>query len=304
LFSRLSSSIARISDYRESFEPFFNSFFLYYRNFPTKNQSKDNKRSIFDEHSFKYLPADYQSILGSEIGETRVESNGSVKLDEMLEIQRPRAENVNFLKNEEETQELRLNRHFKYLALSHEEITKILNDQTSQDLCNFLNTQIANFVPNCQMGDVLNLAYRDHSIFTYTGPVGKVNSVRMITRNMTGRFAWEFRRIISFNKNITLEGGKKISDILESNMRLKQSRPSHEKMGTEYPEVLDLDEVAGNDIFEKISERVKEYTDDFKEFDFSSMLKIKRKVPFLFNNKSRHLHLMTNILNLTNFQTV
>ena len=49
-------------DYKDINDVFFKHFIKNYLHFPAKYQSKDNVRSIFDEHSFKHIPRDYLKI--------------------------------------------------------------------------------------------------------------------------------------------------------------------------------------------------------------------------------------------------
>jgi len=56
-------SFSKISEYRDFFDVFFHDIMMYYINFPLKSQSVDNKKSIFEETSFKhFISGNYELV--------------------------------------------------------------------------------------------------------------------------------------------------------------------------------------------------------------------------------------------------
>ena len=62
-FIKILKFLASAQSYPQDFEIFFESLILNYQNFPLKNQSKDNTKSIFEETAFKFFDPKYYDLL-------------------------------------------------------------------------------------------------------------------------------------------------------------------------------------------------------------------------------------------------
>ena len=221
------------------------------------------------------MPIEEFSDDEDNIGPIKAQS-GSILLMETVE---PRRESKEYISPREE-----FLRSFEYLKLPKEEYSKLLLMKETE-LLNNLNMHINNYNPDAHEPDVMYFAYRDSSLISFSAQSEKGVGSKLILRNMTGRFAWNFIFLHSVHPDCIKPGAKGFEKIVKQKLKVKtldpfeENKPENKK--AEEQQLLKKkslsEEEARKDIFKELADKIKELIPDLKEWTvLDGTLKVKK----------------------------
>lgn len=104
---------------------------------------------------------------------------------------------------------------FRYLWIPNEDIKQLLLLK-EKELVDNLNTRINNFMPESQANNVRFFDYKGDTLISLVAPSSRTLGARMIFRNITGRFAWEFSHIACLKASAMEKATKSFEELNES----------------------------------------------------------------------------------------
>jgi len=285
----------KIVEYRDIIEIFIKTMMMYYLNFPLKSQEKDTIDSIFEEVSFKNLQRNYndnfQRRKASSMFSRRIASQPS-NLDKLETIGHPTLEKSNSnaqregigieqllllgSDGEKTLKRTRLLDPFQYLPFQKDEMMQLLI-MRERELIDYINMQIRRYTPDKLPEGVMYLCYQDSALLVNVGESSRTIGGRILMRNITGRFGWEFSYLSTLNSNVHQRGPKRFDELpynqltiipyspYEEDM-LVPSRKGSSKKNTSIPKTFPTD-IGGKDILKEWTEFLVQLIPTFKQFE-------------------------------------
>lgn len=250
-------------------------------NFPLKNQDKDNTKSIFEETAFKNLSPEYQDYLQSGNRISLGKSSVLIPSEE-----RKQADN-DFDLDIQDVQDLGKRQNllslFSFLPISQEERQRMLHFKDKEIIDN-LNSLLNSYNTETQHNDVLYFTFKENTLISAAGASSKSIGGRVLFRNMTGRFAWEFSYIQALGTKSIEDGPKTFEDINQKTFTVSSASlfaapvPSEEnpkeaseekgeknEIGLHVDVNPDVSNACHRDIFNELFEYIKSHVNDYAE---------------------------------------
>ena len=167
---------------------------------------------------------------------------------------------------------------FGYLKLSKEEVRKMLY-MKENEIINSLNSHIEHFSSEVQPEDVRYFTYKDTTILSAVSSASKTIGGRILFRNVTGRFAWEFSYIQALSPQSIEPGKKTFDDINQKTLTidsaslfdeefLQKQKNLKDKLSSHSPQLkieINPDGTEHKDVFKELFEYIREYVNDYVE---------------------------------------
>jgi len=252
-------------------------------NFPLKNQDKDNTKSIFEETAFKNLSPEYQDYLQSG---NRISLGNLGRSSVLIPSEERKQADNEFALDIQDVQDLDKRQNllslFSFLPISQEERQRMLHFRDKEIIDN-LNSLLNSYNTETQHNDVLYFTFKENTLISAAGASSKSIGGRVLFRNMTGRFAWEFSYIQALGTKAIENDPKTFEDInqktftvssaslfaapapqAEDNQALKEA--IEEKEGGLRVDVnSDANNASHRDVFNELFEYIKSHVNDYVE---------------------------------------
>lgn len=89
------------------------------------------------------------------------------------------------------------------------------------ELIDYINMLISKFSSEAQDPNMIYFSYKDNTVISHVGQGSRDSASRIIYRNQTGKFAWEFGYIKALNPSVIYGGKKTVDSILHNRMKVK-----------------------------------------------------------------------------------
>lgn len=163
---------------------------------------------------------------------------------------------------------------FNYLSLSKEDVTRALH-MREKELIDYLNAQINSFNSENQHPDAKYFTYKDTTFVSYISPSSRTIGGRVLFRNITGRFAWEFSYIRALSQNSIEKGPKRFGEINQEALvlpsislfkdTLEEQKTAKEILNSQRQIELKVEGEDCKDVFKQLFEYIKEHVSGFEE---------------------------------------
>lgn len=161
---------------------------------------------------------------------------------------------------------------FRYLWISYEEVKQLLV-MKEKELIDSLNTQINNFTPERQVKNSMFFSYKDNTLISLVTPTSRTQGGRVIFRNTSGRYAWEFSQIHCIKGSAldkTIKGFDELNEsfVAFDTPNLFQEDASKRVVsikGAMLPKRAMSEKFEQRDPFKELFQYIKEYVTDYEE---------------------------------------
>ena len=179
--------------------------------------------------------------------------------------------------NESKRKRDRLISLFDYLPFPKDELKKMLHVMSvrERDIIDYLNYQINSLSSETQHGDVRYLTFRDTTFISAASSSSRTTGGRVLFRNMTGKFAWEFSYLQALDQRALERHPKTFDDINKKTLTVKgvnlfqenvQERPSAtDALNLQLRSDLDQEVSTQRDVFKELYDYIKQHVTDFVE---------------------------------------
>jgi len=161
---------------------------------------------------------------------------------------------------------------FGYLKLPKEELLKMLY-MRENELIDSLNSHIENFSSEVQPKDVRYFTFKDTTLLSAVSSASKTIGGRILFRNVTGRFAWQFSYIQALSSK-SIESGKMTFDdinqktlTIDSTSLFEDEKTLKQKTSQEKQLKIEINPEFNNpkDVFKELFEYIKDHVSDYIE---------------------------------------
>lgn len=190
--------------------------------------------------------------------------------------------------NESKQKRDRLVSLFDYLPFPKDELKKMLHAMSvrERDIIDYLNSQINGINSETQHGEVRYLTFRDTTFISAASSSSRTTGGRILFRNMTGKFAWEFSYLQALDQKALEPKPKMFDDINKKTLTVKclnlfqenvQVKPSAvDTLNLQLREAQDKEAPTQKDVFKELYEYIKQHVTDFVEFNLETLAEVKR----------------------------
>jgi len=274
-----------------------------------RTQSRDNTKSIFEETSFKALDNSYLDLLNSIREANAQQALAAMNAEAMIlrsvsekkEVVRPKPGSLTSIgsyddsilkkvlkspdKDKDDVKETGRRFEskqeeflfmFRYLWISYEEVKNLLV-MREKELIDSLNTQINNFTPERQAKNVLYFGSKDNTLISLVSPTSRTQGGRLIFRNTSGRYAWEFSQIHCIKASALEKPIKSFEELNESTIKFDcpnlfqedaSKRGVSIKAGAMLPKRAMSEKFEQRDPFKELFQYVKQHISEYEEVIF------------------------------------
>lgn len=181
--------------------------------------------------------------------------------------------------NESKRKRDRLISLFDYLPFNKDDLKRLLQTMSirERDIIDYLNSQINSLSSETQHSDVRYLTFRDNTFISAASSSSRTTGGRVLFRNMTGKFAWEFSYLQALDQKALERHPKTFDDINKKTLTVKclnlfqekenvQERPSAtDALNLQLRGDLDQEVQTQRDVFKELYDYIKQHVTDFVE---------------------------------------